>query len=383
MKSLILTALYLAKDTLNRWVSRISSPLARVLVVFFLSLCALCFMGSYVITAKALRDKIRTQGGDLVQMMIFSSPGGNATALPTEQELSDLLDVDSLAVRSVGSAMVDQRNVSIFTYDFQRSSQFVPLLSPSAGPCLLCPMDKPVFRPGPKDVRLAGDSTSRTLLVRHLPPNHLLMRLMPEGCILIPPEMAESLSSNRGGSMQRIITRVRNLVGAKSLTRIETYFENMLRLEGAQGHVISASRMLKEMDVVLSNQTQCRAAFCIGIVSIVGILLTALAGMEYRQNEYIYTLMKSFGIHPAMLIGAFLVENLLLVGLSFAGAVVAFMKSQEIIVSQFFKMGHYSLKLEEIMPEIQLIAAMLLICIAVSSIPIIAAANREIGRVLK
>lgn len=383
MKSLILTALYLAKDTLNRWVSRISSPLARVLVVFFLSLCALCFMGSYVITAKALRDKIRTQGGDLVQMMIFSSPGGNATALPTEQELSDLLDVDSLAVRSVGSAMVDQRNVSIFTYDFQRSSQFVPLLSPSAGPCLLCPMDKPVFRPGPKDVRLAGDSTSRTLLVRHLPPDHLLMRLMPEGCILIPPEMAESLSSNRGGSMQRIITRVRNLVGAKSLTRIETYFENMLRLEGAQGHVISASRMLKEMDVVLSNQTQCRAAFCIGIVSIVGILLTALAGMEYRQNEYIYTLMKSFGIHPAMLIGAFLVENLLLVGLSFAGAVVAFMKSQEIIVSQFFKMGHYSLKLEEIMPEIQLIAAMLLICIAVSSIPIIAAANREIGRVLK
>ena len=383
MKSLILTALYLARDTLNRWVSRISSPLARVLVVFFLSLCALCFMGSYVITAKALRDKIRTQGGDLVQMMIFSTPGGNATALPTEQELSDLLDVDSLAVRSVGSAMVDQRNVSIFTYDFQRSSQFVPLLSPSAGPCLLCPMDKPVFRPGPKDVRLAGDSTSRTLLVRHLPPDHLLMRLMPEGCILIPPEMAESLSSNRGGSMQRIITRVRNLVGAKSLTRIETYFENMLRLEGAQGHVISASRMLKEMDVVLSNQTQCRAAFCIGIVSIVGILLTALAGMEYRQNEYIYTLMKSFGIHPAMLIGAFLVENLLLVGLSFAGAVVAFMKSQEIIVSQFFKMGHYSLKLEEIMPEIQLIAAMLLICIAVSSIPIIAAANREIGRVLK
>ena len=383
MKSLILTALYLAKDTLNRWVSRISSPLARVLVVFFLSLCALCFLGSYVITAKALRDKIRTQGGDLVQMMIFSTPGSNGTALPTEQELSDLLDVDSLAVRSVGSAMIEHRSVSIFTYDFQRAPQFAPLLSPSAGPCLLCPRDKPHFQPGPRDVTLAGETTTRTLMVRHLAPEHLLMRLMPEGCILIPPEMAESLSPNRGGSMQRIITRVRNLEGAKSLTRIETYFENMLRLEGAQGHVISASRMLKEMDVVLSNQTQCRAAFCIGIVSIVGILLTALAGMEYRQNEYIYTLMKSFGIHPAMLVGAFLVENLLLIGLSFAGAVVAFMKSQEIIVSQFFKMGHYSLKLEEIMPEIQLIAAMLLICIAVSSIPIIAAANREIGRVLK
>ena len=383
MKSLILTALYLAKDTLNRWVSRISSPLARVLVVYFLSLCALCFLGSYVITAKALRDKIRMQGGDLVQMMMFSAPGGTVTALPTEQELSDLLDVDSLAVRAVGSATVEQRSVSVFTYDFQRSSQFVPLLSPSAGPSLLCPMDRPVFLPGPRDVRLAGDSTTRTLLVRHLPPNHMLMRLMPDGCILIPPEMAESLAPNRGSTMQRLIARVRNLEGAHSLTRVETYFENMLRLEGVQGHVISASRMLREMDVVLSNQTQCRAAFCIGIVGIVGILLTALAGMEYRQNEYIYTLMKSFGIHPLMLVGAFLVENLLLVGLSFAAAVATFMQSQQMIVTQFFKMSRYSLKLDEIMPEIHLIAAMLLICIAVSSIPIIAAANREIGRVLK
>ena len=383
MKSLILTALYLAKDTLNRWVSRISSPLARVLVVYFLSLCALCFLGSYVITAKALRDKIRMQGGDLVQMMMFSSPGGTVTALPTEQELSDLLDVDSMAVRAVGSATVEQRSVSVFTYDFQRSSQFVPLLSPSAGPSLLCPMDRPVFLPGPRDVRLAGDSTTRTLLVRLLPPNHMLMRLMPDGCILVPPETAESMTRARTSTMQRLIARVRNLEGAHSLTRVETYFENMLRLEGVQGHVISASKMLREMDIVLSNQTQCRAAFCIGIVGIVGILLTALAGMEYRQNEYIYTLMKSFGIHPLMLVGAFLVENLLLVGLSFAAAVATFMQSQQIIVTQFFKMSRYSLKLDEIMPEIHLIAAMLLICIAVSSIPIIAAANREIGRVLK
>ena len=383
MKSLILTALYLAKDTLNRWMSRISSPLARVLVVYFLSLCALCFLGSYVITAKALRDKIRAQGGDLVHIMVFSAPGGNAAALPTEQELSDLLDVDSLAVRSVGSATADQRSVPVFTYDFQRSSQFVPLLSPSAGPSLLCPMDKPLFRPGPMDVRLAGDSTGHTLMVRHLPPDHLLMRLMPDGCILVPPETAESMTRARTSTMQRLIARVRNLEGAHSLVRVETYFRNMLRLEGAQGQVVSASRMLREMDVVLSNQTQCRAAFCIGIVGIVGILLTALAGMEYRQNEYIYTLMKSFGIHPLMLVGAFLVENLLLVGLSFAAAVATFMQSQQIIVSQFFKMSRYTLQLDEIMPEIHLIAAMLLICIAFSSIPIIAAANREIGRVLK
>ena len=50
---------------------------------------------------------------------------------------------------------------------------------------------------------------------------------------------------------------------------------------------------------------------------------------------------------------------------------------------QFFKMGKYSLTLEEIMPEIQLISGTLLFCVLVSSIPIVVAANRQIGRVLK
>jgi hypothetical protein len=128
---------------------------------------------------------------------------------------------------------------------------------------------------------------------------------------------------------------------------------------------------------------QCRAAFCLGISGIVGILLTALAGMEYRQNEYIYTLMKSFGIHPLLLVATFIIENLLLVGASFASAIATFMYAQKIIVHQFFKIGQYSLSLEEIMPEIQLISISLLFCVLVSSLPILVAANRQIGRVLK
>lgn len=134
---------------------------------------------------------------------------------------------------------------------------------------------------------------------------------------------------------------------------------------------------------MLSKQTQCRLAFCLGISGIVGILLTALAGMEYRQNEYIYTLMKSFGIHPLLLVGAFITENIIIVGLSFVGAVVTFMYCQQMIVEEILKLGSYSLALQEIMPEIRLIACTLLGCIVVSSLPIMAAANREIGRVLK
>jgi hypothetical protein len=59
------------------------------------------------------------------------------------------------------------------------------------------------------------------------------------------------------------------------------------------------------------------------------------------------------------------------------------MYSQKIIVTQFFKMGQYMLELQEIMPEIRLISFTLLFCVLVSAIPIVVAANRQIGRVLK
>ena len=70
MISGILTLLYLAKDTVHRWFTRISSPLARVLVVYFLTLCALASLGSYVISTKIVRDKIIERGGDMVAATI-------------------------------------------------------------------------------------------------------------------------------------------------------------------------------------------------------------------------------------------------------------------------------------------------------------------------
>ncbi len=66
MKSWILTCLYLFKDTLHRWKERPASPLSRILVAFFLSLCALSFLANYVLSAKMLHDEIRKNGADLI-----------------------------------------------------------------------------------------------------------------------------------------------------------------------------------------------------------------------------------------------------------------------------------------------------------------------------
>ncbi len=381
MISLILTILYLAKDTVHRWFTRASSPLARVLVVFFLSLCALCFLGSYVISAKAIRDKIRARGGDLVAAFFMLPKDSSGAFLPTRQETLQHLGADSVVIIPAGNAEVDERRyIPMITYDFRRAGQFMPMLSPGGGPTLLCPAENPPYPAGPLDVSVQNNSF--TVMVRHLPGDHMLMRLQPGGVLLVPPEQLEYVNQGRNMRYLRMLLQVQELENAESLNRVCRYLETLKRLEGLEGSVSSAAGLLEEMDIILSNQTQCRATFCLGIVFIVGILLTALAGMEYRQNEFIYTLMKSFGINPLLLVASFIVENLVLVAVSFGAAILVFMKAQRVIVAQF-KLGQYSLSIEEIMPEIQLISATLLLCVLVSAIPITVAANRQIGRVLK
>lgn len=388
MKSLILTVLYLIKDTVNRWFTRVSSPLARVLVVFFLSLCALCFLGSYVISAKVIRDRIIREGGDMVHAVIFPAQD-KETYLPTAEEFDRMLGAESWELESLGSVMTGaRRSAPLYTFDFRRSAQMCPLLAGEGVPTLLC-REGDGYEQGPLDVRF-GNSDFTTVAVRYLPADHPLLRLLGQGAVLISPDAAQRFREQRGGgvanrapSVKHLLLRVRNTASSADLDRAEALLNTILRLEGASGSVASASRLLREMDVVLGNQTQCRATFCLGIVAIVGILLTALAGMEYRQNEYIYTLMKSFGIHPLLLVFTFLAENAVLVGLSFAAAIQVFMSCQVIIVRQFFKTAEYTLTLQEIMPEIRLIAASLLVCIVFSAIPVLVAAHREIGRVLK
>ena len=141
--------------------------------------------------------------------------------------------------------------------------------------------------------------------------------------------------------------------------------------------------LLDRLEVLMGNQTECRTGFSLGIAVIVGILLTALASMEFRQNEYVYTLMKSFGVRPVLLIMAFIVENAFLIGVSFAGAVWAFMKTQRIVLGEFFKLGNSVLTYADIRQDLWLLGISLAGCVLLSSIPVAFSACRPIGKVLK
>ena len=381
MKSLILTLLYLAKDTIHRWFSRISSPMARVLVVYFLTLFAIASLGNYLISAKMVRDKIVRQGGNLVIGTVFDHDDENKF-IPNYQDVKQITGASSYVLRYLYQARrADGQTTRLFTPQFSRLNQILPLMAPSGGPTLIKSPNDQGIPLGPSEITVQGERID--VFVRELPDHHPIMRMMNGGGVVVQEEQLPPSIRNQMHGYHVIALVCDELESAEPLARAVQLLNTLKHIEHLDIQVISALPVLKELDEALNKQAHCRLAFCIGISVIVGILLTALAGMEYRQNEYIYTLMKSFGIHPLLLVGAFIMENFIIVGASFVAAIVTFMHFQGYIISQLLKLGKYRLTLPEIMPEIALISYTLIGCVLISAIPIFVAANRRIGRVLK
>lgn len=378
MKSLILTLLYLFKDTLHRWKERPASPLSRVLVSFFLSLCALSFLANYVLSTKLLQDEIRQSGGDLIIAYDVNPDGKPPLETLLQQNLSRLHPCNVLALKQVASATMGKSNYPIAEYGIAAYSQLKELPIDCHPRLLLFGPKQELEQEGPRTVQM--NQFSFPIHARHLPEHHVLGKVFPQGLIIVPAGTFSSQGLQNGTTIY--IIQAAEMTSAL-ISGIENTLTNLVRLDQRFTSIRSTAPILRRLDILMGNQAECRAAFSIGIAVIVGILLTALASMEFQQNEYVYTLMKSFGVRPVFLVLNFIMENIFLVGGAFIAAVVCFMKTQKIVLGEFFKLQNTSLSLQDIMPDLTLLGISLFICVLVSSIPIIISANRQIGKVLK
>lgn len=378
MKSLILTLLYLFKDTLHRWKERPASPLSRVLVSFFLSLCALSFLANYVLSTKLLQDEIRQSGGDLIIAYDVNPDGKPPLETLLQQHLPRLHPCNVLALKQVASAAMGKSNYQIVEYGIAAYGQLKELPIDRHSRLLLFGLKQELEQEGPRTVQM--NQFSFPLHACHLPEHHVLGKVFPQGLIIVPAGTFSSQGLQSGTTIY--IIQAAEMTSAL-ISGIENTLTNLVRLDQRFTSIRSTAPILRRLDILMGNQAECRAAFSIGIAVIVGILLTALASMEFQQNEYVYTLMKSFGVRPVFLVLNFIMENIFLVGGAFIAAVFCFMKTQKIVLGEFFKLQNTSLSLQDIMPDLTLLGTSLFICVLVSSIPIIISANRQIGKVLK
>ena len=378
MKSLILTVLYLFKDTLHRWRERPSSALSRIFVVFFLSLCAMSFLANYVLSTQLIERKIRDNGGDTIVMRSIDKNGPDRTRLIREniQKLceSNLFIVNELPEH----ALIGNKRIPIAEYSTRNLNgmQDLPL---GTHPYLIAlPQDSSIGE-GLVSFNISG--YTYTMPAIKIPPDHVLNRLKfyANGLVLVPEGSA---------GIDRLMTTSIVIVSVKEMTyanisKIHDTLDNIIRMDKSMAFISSTKQLLSELNIIMGNQTECRAGFSIGIAIIVGILLTTLSSMEFRENEYVYTLLKSFGVHPMLLLMTFIFENLFLIGISFVAAIYFFLESQKIILGEFFKLKNASLNFGDIEGDVLLLGTSLVLCVLASSIPIAVSAYREIGRVLK
>lgn len=380
MKSLILTLLYLFKDTLHRWKERPASPLSRVLVSFFLSLCALSFLANYVLSTKMLQDEIRQSGGDLIIAYDVNPDGKPPLETLLQQHLPRLHSCNVLTLKQAASATLGKVNYPIVEYSIAAYGQLKDLPISRHPRLLLFGLKQEREQEGPRTIQM--NQFSFPIHACHLPEHHVLGKVFPQGLIIVPAGTFSSQGVLGKSGTNIYIIQATEMTSAL-ISGIENTLNNLVRLDQRFTSIRSTAPILRRLDILMGNQAECRAAFSIGIAVIVGILLTALASMEFQQNEYVYTLMKSFGVRPVFLVLNFIMENIFLVGGAFIAAVFCFMKTQKIVLGEFFKLHNTSLSLQDIMPDLTLLGISLFICVLVSSIPIIISANRQIGKVLK
>lgn len=376
MKSTLLIFFYLAKDAVHRWKTHVSSPLARVLVVFFLSLCALIILANFLVMTQSVEREIARSGGNLV---VVSEMVERAAA--SDGEFSPLLESgDDFRVavfnEFYASARSNEQFFPIAEYTFSAAHLFADFAGTENGVFVL-PKEQ-ASGAFPREIEIGEWKFFGTTIPAARA--GVLANLYQSGAVFVPAGMFPEMKFL--GFQKKTVIATERLDSAR-LRELETTVRNLVKLDKRSAHVQSSRAFLERLDRIRSDQLSWRIAISLGIAFIVGVLLTSISSMEFQRNEYVYALMGSFGVSRILLILAFVAENLFLVFASATGALAVFIRCLPLILHEVFKVRGLSLDLAELAPDLRLIAAALGACVLISSIPIALAAFRPIGKVLK
>lgn len=377
MKSTILIILYLGKDTFHRWLMRISSPLSRFFVVLFLSFCALVFLSSYIISIKVLGERIQSSGADLIVVTEFLSGsssvhGAGDLAIgesPYEYERHVFHE-------PFLSAMIGEQFYPLVEYMPGSTSLFDCMEGINNGIFVLS--KEPVVSTRAIDFQVDGNLIHAVTLPERAA--GMLRRIYQGGAIFFPYGTLHGIWNT--GFTRKYVLRVK-CADEVHVGILEDTINQLIRLDKKSMGLVSSRSLLGELAQLRSSQYLFRVWVSIGISAIICLLLTSISSLEFRQNEYVYALMGSFGVSRMMLFGSFLVENTLLVSGGFAASLGCLWGVRRFISSDLYKSPGLTIEWWELSDDIRTFCLSFGICILVSCIPIACSIYRPIGRVLK
>lgn len=316
MRSLILIFVYLSKDILKRWLETPGAVFARVLIAISLCLFFLLMQASFVLTEKAVEKKIESFG---LNTMILRSTGFSKTEVrpSLDQLLSSLSEVGTYLPFSslyVNAELSNKKRAKVIIYNDHSIPGLNSLMGwdGSQGPVFLAAYGYPeAMVERVKVWKLFFDAE----VVK--PPSILRFISLNDPLLFIPESMAAVFDQF---SVQESILFLSDdsvdLIGIIEVT------EALLKKEGFDRYELSSPiKWVGELDGIrdIRNKAQVIGGGFVGLLIV--LIFGSIAVFEYRQNIFATALFKSFGLHSIHLIIRYLVEGLLLLFISFLGAV--------------------------------------------------------------
>ncbi len=375
MKSWILIASYLWKDTWKRWFEQPGSILARVVVTAIMVGISLVLLVAFTMQVNKVRKEMEAFGINSMLVVETVSPSQlkNGKVKPRFSEIGkwgELLTVKKLLVRGKLSngervavmSYTDDAMVSLSPYLKNGFSEFLLTNKYSQGTLI--------------DVQIK-DTWIRA---RCLTPREEEARLL-QGDVLFLPSAQYPILESAGHSILYFLERYPD---APSIELISHTIRNVDTSDAKGGVDIRSSVVIKErLRKLEKQQTIMRYAMAGLLGGALALIYGTLSVLEFRQQRYVAALMRSFGVPKLFLAVRNIIESLVIVNLVSFGVIFGLKE----VHSEIFK----ALKLENtgvnlhalyFSNEIFWVIGFVNLGVFLSSLPTIRAMSKPVGKIL-
>jgi hypothetical protein len=375
MKSSILIASYLWKDTWKRWCEQPGSPLARVFVTTLLVLVATVILTAFQLVERSLQRRLERFGLDTLLVRQSVPPDSPAFFLhgASADELSLLTTAGrKLRLRQLfarGQTEWRDNNLPLFAYPPEALPLLAGMLSTQTA--AICASDE--LPPG---ALLRVTVNHRDIVARVARPPDWLRALSADDFLLVPqgwlPDeeqlgWLETTVFQRGPDappMDRIIAAVNAL---SSLSQRQP------------PQIQSAVPLLRELEDLRRRHQQWRVVLAAILGAAVALVYGAIAILEFRQNLFVGALLRSFGAPSRLLYFRHWLENAALANVAAAAAFVLVSAAQPAILQTLGFPHEPNLRASD---ALQMTFSWINIGAFLSSLPVAAGLRQPVGEIL-
>ncbi len=380
MRSLILIASYLWKDTWKRWFEQPSSPLARLFVTGILVLVATVILVAFQLLERSLRDRLERFGLNtvLVREAVSSDSKELIISGPSPDRLAPLashgkkLRLRQLFLRAQTEW---QNSLVVLSYPPESIGVLAELLSQETP--AICLSDSL-----PEDTMVRVTLGRQSLIAQVRKPQGWLRPLVADDLLLVPQGMMND--EERMGFMDTTIFQRKP--NAPAVSDIVQSIQTLYGLERrSPPQIQSALNLIRELENLKERQKQWRNILA-GILGVaLSLVYGAIAILEFRQNLFVSALLRSFGAPRQFLYWRHLVENMVLANVAAVGA-IATVASLHHTLFGTLGFSRFVLNMGAINPyvgtEMLAILAWVNLGALLSSIPIAVGLRQPVGAIL-